>query len=68
VVNTRVFGPFSGHIPTGGDTEDGRNDARDGSDERAREHDDDDRDRESRKNRAPTKWWEASSFDAMKSR
>jgi len=68
VVNTGVIGPFSGHEPAESDTEDGGDDARDGSEKGFHENDDDDRDREPREDRTPTKPWERSSFDGSKSR
>ena len=63
MVEARCFCPFCGNEAAEADTDDGRGETRDGSEERAPEERDDDGDSESREDRAPTEVWQRATFD-----
>jgi hypothetical protein len=65
VVKTAGFHPFSGQIAADGDTDDGRDETRDGREKRAGQERDDDGDGESREDRAPFEWGNGSAFDVL---
>jgi len=65
VVKTARFHPFSGHVAAERDTDDGRDETRDGREKGAAQERDDDGDGESREDRAPFEWGNGSAFDVM---
>jgi hypothetical protein len=68
VVKTAGFHPFSGQIAPERDTDDGRDETRDGREKRPGQERDDDGDGESREDRAPVEWGNGAAFDVMRVR
>jgi len=63
VVQTPGIGPFSGNEAAEADTEEGRDETRDGSEDAAGDDGDDRRDGDARKDGAPAEWGRRSWLD-----